>query len=111
MSAPDYANAVAVNGPLANYEIQRRIGSGKFSVVYKARRLKDNSVCALKKVQVFDIKDAKVRCTAGPRPALDALTVSLAPCAIAGAGKVPEGGEALAGVTPRKHNPLPRFVF
>ena len=68
MSAPDYANAVAVNGPLANYEIQRRIGSGKFSVVYKARRLKDNSVCALKKVQVFDIKDAKV-CTAACRPA------------------------------------------
>lgn len=53
--------SVAAAGPLANYEIQRRIGSGKFSVVYKARRLKDNSVCALKKVQVFDIKDAKVR--------------------------------------------------
>jgi len=46
---------------LASYEIQRRIGSGKFSVVYKARRLENNSVCALKKVQVFDIKDAKAR--------------------------------------------------
>lgn len=59
--AADQGSGVAATGPLANYEIQRRIGSGKFSVVYKARRLKDNSVCALKKVQVFDIKDAKVR--------------------------------------------------
>jgi len=57
------AEAVQGEGPsrLASYEIQRRIGSGKFSVVYKARRLENNSVCALKKVQVFDIKDAKAR--------------------------------------------------
>jgi serine/threonine protein kinase len=46
---------------LAEYDIQRRIGSGKFSVVYKAKRVKDSSVCALKKVQVFDIKDEKAR--------------------------------------------------
>ena len=49
------------SGGLAQYDITRRIGSGKFSVVYKARRKKDNSPCALKKVQVFDIKDAKAR--------------------------------------------------
>ena len=58
---PQSQGGTAATGPLANYEIQRRIGSGKFSVVYKARKLKDNSVCALKKVQVFDIKDAKAR--------------------------------------------------
>lgn len=67
-AAPQQGQGGAATGPLANYEIQRRIGSGKFSVVYKARKLKDNSVCALKKVQVFDIKDAKV-CTAACRPA------------------------------------------
>jgi NIMA (never in mitosis gene a)-related kinase len=51
----------AGSGQLAKYEIMRRIGSGKFSVVYKARRHEDSSICALKKVQVFDIKDAKAR--------------------------------------------------
>ena len=48
-------------GDLAKYDIQRRIGSGKFSVVYRAKRLADKSVCALKKIQVFDIKDEKSR--------------------------------------------------
>lgn len=97
---PDQGNGVSANGPLANYEIQRRIGSGKFSVVYKARRLKDNSVCALKKVQVFDIKDAKVRCRAAPKLILhDGTNARLAGFAIAGARKVSKGGEAFAGAT------------
>ena len=55
--------AIAPTGQLAKYEIMKRIGSGKFSVVYKARKKggKTDSICAIKKVQVFDIKDAKAR--------------------------------------------------
>jgi serine/threonine protein kinase len=75
-AAPQQGQGGAATGPLANYEIQRRIGSGKFSVVYKARKLKDNSVCALKKVQVFDIKDAKV-CTAASALQLSALLAAV----------------------------------
>ena len=53
--------AVDANSQLDDYEILRRIGSGKFSVVYKARRKADGHILALKKVQVFDIKDTKAR--------------------------------------------------
>eukprot|EP01052_Picozoa_sp_SAG31_P050331 SAG31_NODE_11438_length_1030_cov_1.455424_1_plen_230_part_01 len=56
-------------GQLAQYEILKRIGSGKFSVVYKARRQSSSGPngsgaavpIAIKKVQVFDIKDAGAR--------------------------------------------------
>ena len=34
---------VPATGDLAKYDIQRRIGSGKFSVVYRAKRLADKS--------------------------------------------------------------------
>lgn len=37
---------------LSNYGIEKKIGQGQFSVVYKARCLLDNSLVALKKVQV-----------------------------------------------------------
>ncbi len=35
-----------------NFEIEKKIGEGQFSEVYKARCVIDNSVIALKKVQV-----------------------------------------------------------
>jgi len=39
-------------GTLTNLEIEKKIGRGQFSVVYKARCVVDNSIVALKKVQV-----------------------------------------------------------
>ena len=57
---------------LENFEIQKKIGRGQFSVVHRARCLVDNSIVALKKVQVktrvnmYDISaqslSAKVLC-------------------------------------------------
>lgn len=46
---------------LANFEIQKRIGKGQFSEVYRARCLIDNSIVALKKVQIFEMMDLKAR--------------------------------------------------
>lgn len=37
---------------LDNFDVERKIGRGQFSVVYRARCLVDNTVVALKKVQV-----------------------------------------------------------
>lgn len=39
-------------GSITNFEIEKKIGRGQFSVVYRARCLIDNSIVALKKVQV-----------------------------------------------------------
>ena len=39
-------------GTLKNFEIEKEIGRGQFSVVYKARCVVDNSKVALKKIQV-----------------------------------------------------------
>lgn len=38
---------------LSNFEIEKRIGRGQFSVVYKARCLVNDTIVALKKVQVM----------------------------------------------------------
>jgi len=46
---------------LMNFDIERKIGKGQFSEVYRARCLVDNTVVALKKVQIFDMIDAKSR--------------------------------------------------
>ncbi|XP_048845224.1 serine/threonine-protein kinase Nek7-like [Brienomyrus brachyistius] len=46
---------------LVNYEIGKMIGRGQFSEVYRARYLLDNTSVALKKVQIFDLMDAKAR--------------------------------------------------
>lgn len=45
----------------ASLVIEKRIGKGQFSVVYRARSKTDGSVVALKKVQIFDMMDAKAR--------------------------------------------------
>uniref|UniRef100_A0A4W5M6G0 NEK6-subfamily protein kinase n=1 Tax=Hucho hucho TaxID=62062 RepID=A0A4W5M6G0_9TELE len=46
---------------LANFLIEKKIGRGQFSEVYRARYLMDNTSVALKKVQIFDLMDAKAR--------------------------------------------------
>ncbi|XP_039269495.1 serine/threonine-protein kinase Nek7-like [Styela clava] len=46
---------------LANYHIERKIGRGQFSEVYRAICLLDNKPTALKKVKIFDMMDAKAR--------------------------------------------------
>ena len=54
-------------GKLENYEIEKKIGKGQFSVVYRARCLAvseesdDPPIVALKKVQIFEMMDAKAR--------------------------------------------------
>uniref|UniRef100_A0A3Q0RNX6 NEK6-subfamily protein kinase n=1 Tax=Amphilophus citrinellus TaxID=61819 RepID=A0A3Q0RNX6_AMPCI len=46
---------------LANFQIEKKIGRGQFSEVYRARYLLDNTPVALKKVKIFDLMDAKAR--------------------------------------------------
>ena len=46
---------------LGNFEIQKRIGKGQFSEVFRARCLIDISIVALKKVQIFEMMDLKAR--------------------------------------------------
>ncbi|XP_062514889.1 serine/threonine-protein kinase Nek7-like [Corticium candelabrum] len=48
-------------GSLANFVIEKKIGRGQFSTVYRARCQHDGSMVALKKVQVFGMMDAKAR--------------------------------------------------
>ncbi|KAJ1521540.1 hypothetical protein ONE63_003199 [Megalurothrips usitatus] len=45
----------------ADLLVERRIGKGQFSVVHRARSKADGSVVALKKIQIFDMMDAKAR--------------------------------------------------
>eukprot|EP00049_Salpingoeca_infusionum_P002920 m.61333 g.61333 ORF g.61333 m.61333 type:complete len:294 (-) comp11858_c0_seq1:452-1333(-) len=47
-----------------NYELEKKIGKGQFSSVYKARCLVDNRQVAFKKVEIFDMmdKDARAAC-------------------------------------------------
>eukprot|EP00039_Didymoeca_costata_P033421 m.42248 g.42248 ORF g.42248 m.42248 type:complete len:295 (-) comp9862_c0_seq1:282-1166(-) len=52
---PEYYNSVA------NFNIEKRIGKGQFSVVYKAVCKVDGRTVALKKVQIFEMMDAKAR--------------------------------------------------
>ncbi|EDO34646.1 predicted protein [Nematostella vectensis] len=51
----------AVYNCLGNFEIEKKIGRGQFSVVYKARCTANNQIVALKKIQIFDMMDAKAR--------------------------------------------------
>ncbi|CAI9566661.1 unnamed protein product [Staurois parvus] len=46
---------------LANFQIEKKIGRGQFSEVYRATCLLDGVPVALKKVQIFDLMDAKAR--------------------------------------------------
>ncbi|CAI9729454.1 serine/threonine-protein kinase Nek7 isoform X1 [Octopus vulgaris] len=46
---------------LANFDVEKKIGKGQFSEVYRARSRPNGSVVALKKVQIFEMVDAKAR--------------------------------------------------
>ncbi|XP_002130395.2 serine/threonine-protein kinase Nek7-like [Ciona intestinalis] len=46
---------------LGNYKIDRKIGKGQFSEVYRAICLLDSKLVALKKVKIFEMMDAKAR--------------------------------------------------
>uniref|UniRef100_A0A8C7YAJ0 NEK6-subfamily protein kinase n=1 Tax=Oryzias sinensis TaxID=183150 RepID=A0A8C7YAJ0_9TELE len=46
---------------LANFQIEKKIGKGQFSEVYRARYILDNTPVALKKIQIFNLMDAKAR--------------------------------------------------
>ncbi|XP_063066002.1 serine/threonine-protein kinase Nek6-like [Engraulis encrasicolus] len=46
---------------LANFRIEKKIGRGQFSEVYKATYMLEGYQVALKKVQIFEMMDAKAR--------------------------------------------------
>lgn len=50
---------------LANFQIEKKIGRGQFSEVYRARYLLDNTSVALKKVQVSSRKTRDLQCCPG----------------------------------------------
>ena len=51
----------SIYGKLENFQVEKKIGKGQFSVVWRAVCLKDASTVALKKVQIFEMMDAKAR--------------------------------------------------
>lgn len=51
----------SIYGTLANFHIDKRIGKGQFSVVYRAKCKLDGRLVALKKVQIFEMMDTKAR--------------------------------------------------
>lgn len=70
---PSFAMMFAAQGPvdgvedpsiyvgLGNYVIEKKIGRGQFSEVYRAQCIHNGAFVALKKVQIFDMMDAKAR--------------------------------------------------
>jgi len=46
---------------LESFSIDRKIGKGQFSVVYRATAVDNKAVVALKKVQIFEMMDSKAR--------------------------------------------------
>lgn len=44
----------SIYGTLANFGIEKKIGRGQFSVVYRAKCLANDQIVALKKVQVAE---------------------------------------------------------
>lgn len=51
----------SIYGTLSNFDIEKKIGKGQFSVVHRARCKIDRQVVALKKVQIFEMMDSKAR--------------------------------------------------
>ena len=45
------------------FEILKLIGQGKFSYVFKARRVEDKRIIALKLIKIFDMENEKQRDT------------------------------------------------
>lgn len=48
-------------GCLANFEIEKQIGQGQFSQVFKAKCLANNKVVALKRMKIYELMDQKAR--------------------------------------------------
>ena len=48
-------------GCLNNFEVEKEIGKGQFSVVYRAKCKVNDRIVALKKVQIFEMNDSKSR--------------------------------------------------
>ena len=44
-----------IYGTLSNFEIEKKIGRGQFSVVYRAKCVANDQIVALKKVQVSEL--------------------------------------------------------
>ncbi|XP_038192362.1 serine/threonine-protein kinase Nek6 isoform X1 [Arvicola amphibius] len=56
-----HPNTQSFRCSLADFQIEKKIGRGQFSEVYKATCLLDRKIVALKKVQIFEMMDAKAR--------------------------------------------------
>uniref|UniRef100_A0A8I5TTB9 NEK6-subfamily protein kinase n=1 Tax=Pongo abelii TaxID=9601 RepID=A0A8I5TTB9_PONAB len=56
-----HLNTLSFRCSLADFQIEKKIGRGQFSEVYKATCLLDRKTVALKKVQIFEMMDAKAR--------------------------------------------------
>lgn len=54
--AMDDVDYSVIYGTLANFDIEKKIGKGQFSEVYRARCKQDGRIVALKKVQVRYIR-------------------------------------------------------
>jgi len=57
----DLTSSDSPYGALTGFTIDKKIGKGQFSVVYRARALHDDKTVALKKVQIFEMMDSKAR--------------------------------------------------
>ena len=57
----DLTSADSPYGALTGFSIDKKIGKGQFSVVYRARAIHDDRTVALKKVQIFEMMDSKAR--------------------------------------------------
>ncbi|KAF6035007.1 NEK6 [Bugula neritina] len=51
----------SIYSTLKNYDIDKQIGKGQFSCVYRAKNKIDGTIVALKKVQIFEMMDVKAR--------------------------------------------------
>lgn len=50
-----------MNKVIRGYKVQKPIGSGKFSIVFKAEKEEDGTLIALKCIKIFDMTDVKQR--------------------------------------------------
>ena len=54
-------NNQQIYGCLSNFEIERQIGQGQFSQVFRAKCLIDGATVALKKMKLYELIDQKMR--------------------------------------------------
>lgn len=57
----DTAPVESERGKLSDYTVEKRIGKGQFSTVYKGTRIKDNLFVAIKKIPIHQMQDVKAR--------------------------------------------------